>query len=96
MTEGTLSPLHREPGLAGVALVGLIKAYQRAVSPALPVLLGPACGCRFYPSCSAYAVQAVETHGTLRGSWLAATRLMKCTPLHPGGLDPVPLRRTNP
>ena len=90
MTEGTLSPLHRGPGLAGSVAVGLIKAYQRTVSPALPILFGPACGCRFAPTCSHYAVEAVETHGALHGSWLAAVRLLKCTPLHPGGLDPVP------
>lgn len=96
MTEGTLSPLHREPGLAATVAVGLIRAYQRTVSPALPVLFGPACGCRFHPSCSAYAVEAVERHGALRGSLLSATRLLKCTPLHPGGLDPVPPGRTHP
>ena len=96
MTEGTLSPLHREPGLTATVAVGLIRAYQRTVSPALPVLFGPACGCRFHPSCSAYALEAVERHGALRGSLLSATRLLKCTPLHPGGLDPVPPVRTHP
>jgi uncharacterized protein len=66
------------------ALVLLVRLYQRLVSPLLP----PAC--RFYPSCSAYAVTALERHGALKGSALAARRLLKCHPFHPGGIDPVP------
>ncbi len=66
------------------ALVLLVKLYQRLVSPLLP----PAC--RFYPSCSAYAVQALERHGAVRGSWLTVRRLSRCHPFHPGGIDPVP------
>jgi putative membrane protein insertion efficiency factor len=66
-------------------LVVLLNAYRRFVSP----LLGPRC--RFYPSCSAYALEAVQLHGALRGSWLAARRLSRCHPFHPGGLDPVPV-----
>jgi putative membrane protein insertion efficiency factor len=62
----------------------LVKCYQRLISPGLPP------SCRFYPSCSAYAVQALERHGALRGSWLALRRLGRCHPFHPGGLDPVP------
>lgn len=65
-------------------LLGLLRAYQVVVSP----LLGPRC--RFYPSCSAYAVQAIRSHGALRGVGLAAWRLLRCHPWHPGGLDPVP------
>ncbi len=65
-------------------LVLLVKAYRRLVSPMLP----PAC--RFYPSCSAYAETALERHGALKGSWLAARRLARCHPFHPGGIDPVP------
>lgn len=65
-------------------LVLLVKLYQRLLSPLLP----PAC--RFYPSCSTYAVQALERHGALRGSWLAAKRLGRCHPFHPGGVDLVP------
>jgi uncharacterized protein len=65
----------------------LLNAYRRFVSP----LLGPRC--RFYPSCSAYALEAVQVHGALRGSWLAARRLSRCHPFHPGGLDPVPALR---
>jgi uncharacterized protein len=78
------------------ALLGLITVYQRTLSPVLPAVFGPACGCRFYPTCSRYAAEAVTTHGALRGAWLAAVRLLKCTPLHPGGLDPVPPRRGAP
>ncbi|MGC4074591.1 MAG: membrane protein insertion efficiency factor YidD [Nibricoccus sp.] len=74
------------------ALLGLITLYQRTLSPVLPAVFGPACGCRFYPTCSHYAAEAVRTHGAVRGAWLAAVRLLKCTPLHPGGPDPVPPR----
>jgi uncharacterized protein len=65
-------------------LLRAIRAYQRWVSPLRP----PAC--RFTPSCSAYAVTAVERHGALRGGWLATRRLLRCGPWHPGGHDPVP------
>lgn len=65
-------------------LVGTIRLYQRVLSP----LLGPRC--RFYPSCSSYAIEALERHGAMRGSWLAARRLCRCHPLHEGGFDPVP------
>jgi putative membrane protein insertion efficiency factor len=76
--------------LPSLALVGLIRIYQRTLSPALPVLTAGACGCRFSPTCSHYAVEALRTHGALVGMWLALCRLIKCTPLHPGGFDPVP------
>ncbi|MEN6370142.1 MAG: membrane protein insertion efficiency factor YidD [Thermotogota bacterium] len=69
-------------------LVLPIKVYQRVISP----LLRPRC--RFYPTCSQYAVEAIETHGPFRGSWLALRRLLKCHPLHPGGFDPVPPRKS--
>jgi putative membrane protein insertion efficiency factor len=73
-------------------LLGLIALYQKTLSPVLPAVFGPACGCRFYPTCSRYAAEAVRTHGAIRGAWLAAVRLLKCTPLHPGGFDAVPPR----
>ena len=66
------------------ALVALIRLYQRFISPGLPA------ACRFHPSCSAYAVTALERHGPLRGVWLAARRIARCHPFHPGGIDPVP------
>ena len=72
------------------ALLGLIWLYQRSLSPVLPAVFGPACGCRFSPTCSHYAAGAIRNHGAFRGTYLALRRLVKCTPLHPGGFDPVP------
>jgi putative membrane protein insertion efficiency factor len=74
------------------AALALIAVYQRTLSPALPMLFGAGCGCRFTPTCSHYAAGALRTHGFFAGLFLAARRLVKCTPLHPGGLDPVPAR----
>jgi putative membrane protein insertion efficiency factor len=65
-------------------LLGLLRLYQYALRP----LLGA--NCRFYPSCSDYAREAIERHGALRGVWLAARRLGRCHPYHAGGYDPVP------
>jgi putative membrane protein insertion efficiency factor len=67
-----------------IVFIGLIKAYQYTLSP----LLGPAC--RFYPSCSEYAHQAIMRHGPVRGLFLAVKRILRCHPFHPGGVDPVP------
>ena len=75
------------PGPASVPrrlLATLIRGYQRFVSPALPP------SCRFHPSCSQYALEAVTRYGALKGGWLAARRLARCHPFHPGGFDPVP------
>ncbi|MBY6310327.1 membrane protein insertion efficiency factor YidD [Alcaligenes faecalis] len=65
-------------------LVLLVRGYQLFISP----LLGPRC--RFYPTCSQYAIQALRTHGPFKGTWLAARRIVRCHPWHPGGHDPVP------
>jgi hypothetical protein len=65
-------------------LATLIRGYQRFVSPALPP------SCRFYPSCSQYALEAITRHGAIKGTWLATRRLVRCHPFHPGGFDPVP------
>lgn len=65
-------------------LVLLVRGYQVSISPLLP----PAC--RYYPSCSAYAIEALQKHGALRGSWLAVRRIARCHPFRPGGYDPVP------
>jgi uncharacterized protein len=65
-------------------LIGLLKCYRLVVSP----LYGQVC--RYHPSCSAYALGAVEAHGAVRGSWLAARRLSRCHPWSLGGYDPVP------
>jgi hypothetical protein len=66
------------------ALLAAVRFYQRAISPTRPPR------CRFVPSCSAYAVEALEVHGAARGTWLAVRRLAKCAPWHPGGVDLVP------
>ena len=65
-------------------LLRAVRGYQRIISPILP----PAC--RYQPTCSAYALEAIERHGALRGSWLAARRLARCTPWGGRGYDPVP------
>jgi len=70
------------------ALVLVIRAYRYLLSP----WLGQQC--RFHPSCSAYAIEALQRHGVLRGSWLAASRLARCHPWHEGGVDPVPERKS--
>jgi putative membrane protein insertion efficiency factor len=68
-------------------LVALLRGYQRWVSPALPPT------CRFHPTCSSYAIEALQVHGLLRGTTLTAWRLLRCAPWHPGGVDPVPPAR---
>ena len=65
-------------------LLMLLRVYQYALRP----LLGN--NCRFYPSCSDFAREAISRHGALRGTWLAARRVLRCHPYHPGGYDPVP------
>jgi len=62
----------------------LVRAYRYAFSPALGT------HCRFHPSCSAYALEALDRHGAARGTWLSFKRLLRCHPWHPGGYDPVP------
>tara|TARA_Y100000034_G_C6540055_1_gene232956 strand:- start:172 stop:438 length:267 start_codon:yes stop_codon:yes gene_type:complete len=64
--------------------IWLIQQYQKWLSP----MIGPSC--RFHPSCSHYAIEAINVHGFAIGSWLTVKRILKCHPLHPGGLDPVP------
>lgn len=65
-------------------LIGLIRIYQIFISPLKPAT------CRFYPTCSAYALEAVRKHGPFKGCYLAIKRILKCHPYHPGGHDPVP------
>jgi len=64
--------------------IAFVRAYQMFVGPLLPA------ACRFFPSCSQYAIEALEKHGAFRGSILAVRRIARCHPLHPGGFDPVP------
>lgn len=79
--EQNLPPI---PRTSAQVLIKAIQGYQRCISP----LFGPSC--RFYPSCSHYAIEALERFGPITGSWLTTKRLLKCHPLHPGGDDPVP------
>jgi putative membrane protein insertion efficiency factor len=72
-----------------IILLSLIRGYRRFISPLFP----PAC--RFQPTCSQYAVEAIATYGTIKGSWLAINRILRCHPFHPGGYDPVPTQDKN-
>lgn len=72
------------PSLLARVFIALIRFYQRFISP----MFGPTC--RFSPSCSAYALEAIREHGAARGVWLAVRRLGRCHPFNPGGYDPVP------
>lgn len=88
MEIGTPARARTSPGPATRLVVALLEVYRRWISP----LFLP--HCRFHPSCSAYAVEALRVHGLLRGTGLTVVRLAKCAPWHPGGLDPVPPRRS--
>lgn len=77
-------------GLAIGVMTALIRLYQLLISPVLPA------SCRFYPSCSHYAVEALRVHGALRGAWLAFRRLSRCHPWSAGGVDPVPPPASDP
>ncbi|MBI1394428.1 MAG: membrane protein insertion efficiency factor YidD [Betaproteobacteria bacterium] len=68
----------------GKCLRALVRAYQFILSPFIGY------GCRFHPTCSNYALEALERHGPVKGSWLAIRRILRCHPWHPGGHDPVP------
>lgn len=70
--------------LPALLATGVVRGYQYTLRPVL------GCNCRFWPSCSDYAVEALRTHGAARGGWLAARRILRCHPWHPGGVDPVP------
>ena len=65
-------------------LIAMVKFYRKNISP-----LRPPC-CRYIPTCSQYALEALEKYGALKGSWLALRRFLRCHPFHPGGYDPVP------
>jgi uncharacterized protein len=84
MTEADRRLAQARPSAAARVLMTVITGYRRFISP----LLGARC--RFAPSCSAYALEAVHEHGALRGTWLAVRRIGRCHPFNPGGFDPVP------
>ena len=65
-------------------LILFVRAYQVTLGPLLPA------SCRFYPSCSAYMIEALERHGAMRGGWMGVRRILRCHPFHVGGFDPVP------
>jgi len=77
-------PVRYNGGMLRKALTLPIRLYQLVISPLLPRR------CRFAPTCSEYAIEALRKHGVLRGSWLALRRIARCHPFHPGGFDPVP------
>lgn len=84
VSAGFRRALHVSARVPRWCVAGVLRLYRVIVSP----LYGQTC--RFYPSCSAYALEAVETHGVVRGGWLAGSRLLRCHPWNPGGVDPVP------
>ena len=71
-------------------LISLVRLYRWTLSPAKTFLFGPLSGCRFTPSCSEYALEAVKSHGAMAGSWLALKRICRCHPWGDCGHDPVP------
>ena len=88
MLKPVVSLLLRASSVAGnlpkLLVMGLIKVYRYCISPLM------ARHCRFYPTCSSYGLEALETYGFLKGSLLTVKRLLRCHPWHPGGFDPVP------
>ncbi|MFY9805841.1 MAG: membrane protein insertion efficiency factor YidD [Pseudonocardiaceae bacterium] len=84
---GLPGPTDRIGPVVGTLLL-VLRFYRRWISPALPP------SCRFFPSCSEYAIEALTVHGVLRGSWWTVRRLLRCGPWHPGGVDPVPPARS--
>ena len=74
----------------------LIRFYQICISPALHFITGPGGGCRFEPTCSQYFLEAVEEHGSFKGSWLGIKRILRCRPWGGSGYDPVPSAKNDP
>lgn len=84
MRNGETSGRFRLRNPLSLLLSGLIMAYRKLISPLLPP------SCRFYPTCSVYALEAIQKHGALKGLYLAVRRILRCHPWNPGGYDPVP------
>lgn len=74
----------RATGWGKAGALALLRFYKRNISPQLQP------SCRFTPTCSTYAMEAIEKHGLARGGWMAIRRILRCNPFHPGGYDPVP------
>ena len=94
--QSTRLPAATAPSPVARGMRLCVRAYQIVVSPTLHVVGGPGCGCRFTPTCSHYALEALATHGALRGSLLTARRLLRCQPWGAHGADPVPPPATPP
>jgi putative membrane protein insertion efficiency factor len=73
-----------------ILLVLLLRLYKLTLSPAITFLFGPTAGCRFTPTCSVYALEAIKLHGAIAGTWLAVKRICRCHPWGECGCDPVP------
>lgn len=73
-----------EAGMMGRVLIAIVRVYKSVISPHLPA------SCRYFPTCSQYALEAIQRYGALKGSWMAVKRIGRCHPFHPGGFDPVP------
>jgi uncharacterized protein len=78
------APVERKRSASVWLLRGPIRFYQLAISPVMPA------ACRYYPTCSNYAIEAIDKYGALKGGWLAVRRILRCHPFRPGGFDPVP------
>lgn len=76
-------------------VIGLLHVYQWTISPILHFLSGPGSGCRYHPSCSVYAIEAVKIHGCVKGLWLSTRRILRCHPWGGEGHDPVPPPKTS-
>ncbi|MGB0371950.1 MAG: membrane protein insertion efficiency factor YidD [Opitutales bacterium] len=75
-------------------ILGFLRLYQLVLSPILHAIAGPGFGCRFYPTCSQYAIEAVKIHGAVRGLWLSLKRIIRCNPWGGSGVDPVPVAKS--
>lgn len=88
LRDWLMLPIRLVSGLLKRLLIGLVRFYQLFISPLKPP------SCRFYPTCSSYAIEALKVHGPIKGLWLTVKRVGKCHPLHPGGVDLVPPKNT--
>lgn len=85
-----MNSFSQQPSLLARGAVVLVRVYQLVLSPMKQLLFGTSCGCRFYPTCSCYAREALQQQGFIRGTYLTLRRILRCHPWHSGGFDPVP------